>query len=664
MQKMRRQLLASVCGFALASAAYAEPPRTVCSATLHSEDEIATLRAHLPEDEFRFVELTELEAGGGERSSDDWLGAACRSGIRCDVLVVSGHFGGSFFGDSGRTLSLADLEAHACHDDCSGILADPTEVFLLGCNTAASKAGDHRSPDEYLRVLREDGIPRRSAERIVESRYGPLGTSFRARMERVFAGVPHLYGFGSVAPAGPTAAAALGRYLGKVLEGSRSYGAHLERMASGDRRENRALARAFRHTTFVESAGMSTEGEAASQRELVCSLYDETRPAEDRLEVVETMAEDPAFLTYVPSIERFFGDHPRWSLRGPRAEAVLGRLAGMSRPRAALLERLETLDAPTLRSELAGVAASLGWIDRSRHQRIARQAVVDLLDRDMGLEEQNTICELAPTAGGAELREEELAEGLFSSETAARYAARALLCVEPRDPALRARMALALDDERWEVRARALETLARLGVDDSSGEGSAGEDSSVWTSAARLLAADPHTEVRAEAARALATRRGALGGPRRSGAGRPRRGGAGTRRAGRRRRRRRPARGGSRGPRLAGAVRRRWGARPDRAVLRRLRESSGRGGRRASARAGARRTELVRALQGGRDPRANLTPGSSDWDRTRRRPTRWSPNAHRSSHRFSSCRRSPSASVASPRSPTSTCSSRPARCSA
>jgi hypothetical protein len=496
-----------VCGFALASAAYAEPPRTVCSATLHSEDEIATLRAHLPEDEFRFVELTELEAGGGERSSDDWLGAACRSGIRCDVLVVSGHFGGSFFGDSGRTLSLADLEAHACHDDCSGILADPTEVFLLGCNTAASKAGDHRSPDEYLRVLREDGIPRRSAERIVESRYGPLGTSFRARMERVFAGVPHLYGFGSVAPAGPTAAAALGRYLGKVLEGSRSYGAHLERMASGDRRENRALARAFRHTTFVESAGMSTEGEAASQRELVCSLYDETRPAEDRLEVVETMAEDPAFLTYVPSIERFFGEHPRWSLRGPRAEAVLGRLAGMSRPRAALLERLETLDAPTLRSELAGVAASLGWIDRSRHQRIARQAVVDLLDRDMGLEEQNTICELAPTAGGAELREEELAEGLFSSETAARYAARALLCVEPRDPALRARMALALDDERWEVRARALETLARLRVDDSSVD-----DSAVWTSAARLLAADPHTEVRAEAARALATRPRAPGG--------------------------------------------------------------------------------------------------------------------------------------------------------
>ena len=115
---------------------------------------------------------------------------------------MSGHFGGSFFGDSGRALPLADLEAHACRNDCPGVLSGPTEVFLLGCNTAASKRGDHRSPEEYLRVLREDGIPRRSAERIVESRYGALGSSFRERMARVFAGVPHLYGFGSVAPAG------------------------------------------------------------------------------------------------------------------------------------------------------------------------------------------------------------------------------------------------------------------------------------------------------------------------------------------------------------------------------------------------------------------------------------------------------------------------------
>ena len=50
-----------------------------------------------------------------------------------------------------------------------------------------------------------------------------------------------------------------------------------------------------------------------------------TRPAEERLGVVEVMAGDPAFLSYVPSIERFFDTHPRWSFEGARAEAALER---------------------------------------------------------------------------------------------------------------------------------------------------------------------------------------------------------------------------------------------------------------------------------------------------------------------------------------------------
>jgi HEAT repeat protein len=317
-------------------------------------------------------------------------------------------------------------------------------------------------------------------------------------MERVFAGVPHVYGFGSVAPAGPTAAIALERYLDRIG----SYATHLERTSSeAEPAPNRALARALGHTTFEEFAGMGSDGETAARRELVCSLYDDTRPAVDRLGVVETMAADPAFLTYVPSIERFFDTHPRWSLQGPRAEASLGRLDGMLRPRGELLERLDALGAPTLRSELAGVAASLGWIDEARYRRIVREAVVELLDRDMGLEEQNAICALAPELGEADLHEDELDPEIFEDPTggrgAARYAARALLCVEPREPALRGRLALALDDESWGVRARALETLARLGVDEPD----------VWAAAARMLAHDPRTEVRAEAARTLAERR-------------------------------------------------------------------------------------------------------------------------------------------------------------
>ncbi|MEN8182555.1 MAG: hypothetical protein ABFS46_08480, partial [Myxococcota bacterium] len=117
--------------------AAAEPVRTVCSVTLHSDQEIRSFRRHLPAEEYRFVELTEataLEGAGRDTMDpDDWLGAACESGIRCDILLISGHFAGSFFGSSGKTLSSGELEERACRQDCPGILSHPQEVFLLGC---------------------------------------------------------------------------------------------------------------------------------------------------------------------------------------------------------------------------------------------------------------------------------------------------------------------------------------------------------------------------------------------------------------------------------------------------------------------------------------------------------------------------------------------------
>ena len=45
-------------------------------------------------DKFQFVELV-------ERGRPDWLESACRQGVRCDVLVISGHYdgGNEFYSD-------------------------------------------------------------------------------------------------------------------------------------------------------------------------------------------------------------------------------------------------------------------------------------------------------------------------------------------------------------------------------------------------------------------------------------------------------------------------------------------------------------------------------------------------------------------------------------
>ena len=63
--------------------------------TLNSPDEARVLQRRLPASRYRFVELV-------EPGRADWLRAACASGVRCDVLVVSGHFnaGEAFYNES------------------------------------------------------------------------------------------------------------------------------------------------------------------------------------------------------------------------------------------------------------------------------------------------------------------------------------------------------------------------------------------------------------------------------------------------------------------------------------------------------------------------------------------------------------------------------------
>ena len=68
--------------------------RTVCTITVNSSDEKEMFRQRLPADQYEFVELV-------ERGRPDWLASACRQGVRCDLLVISGHFDGSteFYSD-------------------------------------------------------------------------------------------------------------------------------------------------------------------------------------------------------------------------------------------------------------------------------------------------------------------------------------------------------------------------------------------------------------------------------------------------------------------------------------------------------------------------------------------------------------------------------------
>ena len=141
-----------------------------------------------------------------ENKNPAWLDQFCSSGVSCDVVLISGHFGGLFFGEkNSQILDLKTLERHSCEQSCVG-LTRAKEVYLMGCNTLAEKTPDHRSVDEYRRVLVEDGFSLKMASETAFARYADYGMSFAQRVNSIFQHAEVIYGFGSKAPLGPIAA--------------------------------------------------------------------------------------------------------------------------------------------------------------------------------------------------------------------------------------------------------------------------------------------------------------------------------------------------------------------------------------------------------------------------------------------------------------------------
>lgn len=197
--------------------------KTVCTVTINSTEEQNIFRKKLEPQGFVFIELLDY-ASDPKNHSRDWLDKACEAGVECDVLLISGHFGGAFFGKSGFNLSLDRLEEASCNSKCDGILKNPKEVYLMGCNTLRGKETDFRTPEEYYRALVDHDVEPSVATQVVAAASSPLGFSNKDRMQRSFEGVPLIYGFSSVAPSGANVQSTLSQYLDSVPD----YAKHLD----------------------------------------------------------------------------------------------------------------------------------------------------------------------------------------------------------------------------------------------------------------------------------------------------------------------------------------------------------------------------------------------------------------------------------------------------
>jgi hypothetical protein len=416
---------------------------TVCAFGFHGPEEVQAFKTGLPSDDFEVVDLSP-PSGPGEagaapaanRGAKPWLPQVCRENLHCDVTVVSGEFAGRFFGRSGQSLGLQEMEEASCQARCDGLFHAPREAFLLACNTLATKDEDMRSPAAYLQVLLDHGFDRADAERVVAFRYGPLGPTFREAFRRIFMGVPRLYGFSSVAPTGQYTGPMLDKYFRTVG----NYRRHLERIPL-DQTANRALQNAFAGTDLVETSGLTAGEPAVADRDLICTLYDEQRPVAVRLRLVQRIMERPDFLSFVPSIQTFVDRHPAESLHGEE-RAVFDQIRHNDVARDRILGLVHQLDVSSLKLELAHFAVHLGWLSRDEFRALAIESARELLHRPLTTETVDVMCEIPKhEAIGDRFTSDDLPDGLFLDPEGIRLVS----CLAPPGDRVTRRLALGLD---------------------------------------------------------------------------------------------------------------------------------------------------------------------------------------------------------------------------
>ena len=357
--------------------------RTVCTITVNSSDEKEMFRQRLPADQYEFVELV-------ERGRPDWLASACRQGVRCDLLVISGHFDGSteFYSDqvaASEFLPVAEMERASCSDSCPGLFSQLKEVYLFGCNTLSADAVKFTS-SEVGRSLVRAGYKPEDARRLARSLDQLHGESSRDRMRRIFTNVPVIYGFSSVAPLGPTAANLLGRYL------------HPPAIADvGTGRPSPRLLGHFAAENMIAISGLTDSDPRAAHRREVCQFIDDRLSPADKLTFIHgllgrDMAEVRMFLE---RIEGLFASLSEADRKTPAFAQALDAIAHDEVARERYLRFAEDTDLPRIRARMIQLAGTLGWLSPEDRRAELLRMVGDLIRRDaVGAAEVDMVCSL------------------------------------------------------------------------------------------------------------------------------------------------------------------------------------------------------------------------------------------------------------------------------
>jgi hypothetical protein len=324
--------------------------QTVCTITVNSPDERDVFRRNLPPDEYDFVELV-------EHGRPDWFAAACRSGVRCDLLIISGHFDGGdeFYSDrlgAREFLPVDEMERASCSASCPGLLSQLKEVYLFGCNTLNAEAMRSASAETARSLVRSGHSPA-DAERLSQVLNERHGESNRDRMRRIFNDVPVIYGFSSKAPLGTAAGPLLDRYFQSGTGGE-----------IGTGRASAKLLSLFAPSSMTVGVGVKDSDPDSGFRRDVCHFSDDRLSPAQKLGFVHDlmgreMAEVRMFFDHLEKYSALLDERER---QVPSVASALDAIARDGSARTRYLDFARDADQPAVRARMLDLARRLGWL--------------------------------------------------------------------------------------------------------------------------------------------------------------------------------------------------------------------------------------------------------------------------------------------------------------
>jgi hypothetical protein len=365
----RRFILAAALVAALVAPDAQAQRKTVCTITVNSADEKDTFRRYLPADQYDFVELV-------ERGRPDWLASACRAGVRCDVLLISGHFDGGdeFYSDrvdARESLPVDEMERVSCSDSCPGLFSQLKEVYLFGCNTLNADKLSTASA-EVTRALLRSGHSAADAGRVAVLLDAQHADSNRDKMRMIFKDVPVIYGFSSKAPLGAKAGPLLERYF----KGDGT-------AAVGTGRPSEKLLQLFAASSMTVASGATDADPQAGYRRDMCQFADDRLSAAQRVAFVHSlldrdMAEVRAFLDPLEKYAMSLGDAERQT---PVVSNALRDIAADGAAKARWLAFARDADEPQVRARMIALASRFGWLSAAERDNELVRLVRDMYAR-------------------------------------------------------------------------------------------------------------------------------------------------------------------------------------------------------------------------------------------------------------------------------------------